>query len=81
MSQQLLPVAGPAEVRGAARRLVGSDRTAFVVVLLINCAAAGAGLLGPWLVGLIVDRVQAGAGVGPSTDWACSSSWPPWPSS
>lgn len=64
MSQQLLPVAGPAEVRSAARRLVGSDRTAFVVVLLINCAAAGAGLLGPWLVGLIVDRVQAGAGVG-----------------
>ena len=64
MSQQLLPVAGPAEVRGAARRLVGSDRTAFVVVLLINCAAAGAGLLGPWLVGLIVDRVQAGAGMG-----------------
>lgn len=63
MSEKLLPVAGPAEVRRAAGHLVGSDRTAFVVVLLVNCAAAGAGLLGPWLVGLIVDRVQAGAGL------------------
>lgn len=63
MSARLLPVAEPAEVRRAARRLISSDRSAFVVVLLTNCAAAGTGLLGPWLVGLIISRVQAGAGV------------------
>ena len=63
MSAQLLPIAEPAEVRRAAWRLIGCDRTAFVVVLLMNCAAAAAGLLGPWLVGRIVSRVQAGAGV------------------
>ena len=63
MSAQLLPIAEPAEVRRAAWRLIRCDRTAFVVVLLMNSAAAAAGLLGPWLVGLIVSRVQAGAGV------------------
>jgi len=63
MSEQLLPIAEPVEVRRAAWRLIRSDRKAFVVVLLMNCAAAAAGLLGPWLVGLIVNRVQAGAGV------------------
>ncbi len=68
MSAQLLRVAEPAEVRRAAWRLILSDRAAFVVVLLTNCAAAGAGLLGPWLVGLIVNEVQAGAGVA-AIDW------------
>jgi ATP-binding cassette, subfamily C, bacterial len=63
MSAQPLPVAEPAEVRRAAWRLIHSDRAAFIVVLLTNCAAAGAGLLGPWLLGLIVNEVQAGAGV------------------
>jgi len=63
MTAQLLPIAEPVEVRRAAWRLIHSDRAAFVVVLLTNCAAAGAGLLGPWLVGLMVSRVQAGAGV------------------
>ena len=63
MSTQPLPVAEPVQVRRAAWRLIRSDRAAFVVVLLTNCAAAGAGLLGPWLVGLIISRVQAGAGV------------------
>ena len=63
MSARRLPVAEPAEVRRAASRLIGSDRAAFVLVLLTNCAAAGAGLLGPWLIGRIVDEVRAGAGV------------------
>ncbi len=63
MSAQRLPVAEPAEVRRAAWRHIGSDRAAFVLVLLTNCAAAGAGLLGPWLIGRIVDEVRAGAGV------------------
>ena len=63
MSARRLPVAEPAEVRRAASRLIGSDRAAFVLVLLTNCAAAGAGLFGPWLIGRIVDQVRAGAGV------------------
>ncbi|MFC9039203.1 ABC transporter ATP-binding protein [[Kitasatospora] papulosa] len=63
MSAQPLPVAEPGEVRRAAWRLIRSDRAAFIVVLLANCAAAGAGLVGPWLLGQIVNEVQAGAGV------------------
>ncbi len=63
MSAQRLRVAEPAEVRRAACRLISSDRAAFVAVLLTNCAAAGAGLLGPWLLGQMVDKVQAGTGV------------------
>lgn len=63
MSAQRLPVAEPAEVRRAAWRLIASDRAAFVLVLLTNCAAAGAGLLGPWLIGRIVNEVRAGAGI------------------
>ncbi|MFD8604362.1 multidrug ABC transporter ATPase [Streptomyces sp. TSRI0445] len=63
MSAQPLPVAEPGEVRRAAWRLIRSDRAAFIAVLLANCAAAGAGLVGPWLLGQIVNEVQAGAGV------------------
>ena len=59
MTAQRLPVAAPVEVRRALRRLIRADRAAFVVVLLTNCAAAGAGLLGPWLLGLIITQVQA----------------------
>lgn len=63
MNAQPLPVAEPGEVRRAARRLIRSDHGAFIVVLLTNCAAAGAGLVGPWLLGQIVNQVQAGAGI------------------
>lgn len=63
MTTQLLPIAEPAEVRRAARRLIHADRTAFLMVLITNSAAAAAGLLGPWLVGQIVNSVQDGRGV------------------
>jgi len=59
-----LPVAERADVRRAALRLVRVDRRAFAVVLVVNALAAGAGLVGPWLLGRIVDEVRAGAGVG-----------------
>lgn len=65
MTAQLLPIAAPAEVRRAARRLIRDDRTAFLVVLLANSAAAAAGLVCPWLVGQIVNSVQEGRGVAP----------------
>lgn len=59
-----LPVAGSAEVRRAAVRLVRADGRAFAAVLALNAAAAGAGLAGPWLLGRIIDGVRAGRGVG-----------------
>ncbi|MFD5568713.1 ABC transporter ATP-binding protein [Streptomyces cadmiisoli] len=58
-----LPLAGPAEVRRAIVRLLRGDGRAFAVVLALNTVAAGAGLVGPWLLGRIVDEVRAGAGV------------------
>ncbi|AKJ10691.1 multidrug ABC transporter ATPase [Streptomyces incarnatus] len=60
----LLPVAGPARVRRAALRLVRADGRAFAATLLLNALAAGAGLVGPWLVGRIVDEVRGGQGTG-----------------
>ncbi|MER6135769.1 ABC transporter ATP-binding protein [Streptomyces sp. NPDC001815] len=62
MSTQL-PVAEPAGVRAAAARLIRADGRAFAVVLALNALAAAAGLVGPWLLGRIVDEVRAGAGV------------------
>ncbi|MGW0929274.1 ABC transporter ATP-binding protein [Streptomyces sp. NPDC002644] len=58
-----LPVAGPADVRRAAARLIRQDRRSFVGVVALNSAAALAGLAAPWLLGRIVDEVRAGAGV------------------
>ncbi|MFF4523652.1 ABC transporter ATP-binding protein [Streptomyces bluensis] len=58
-----LPVAEPAEVRHAAFRLVRADRRAFAAVLGLNSAAAAVGLVGPWLLGRIIDEVRAGSGV------------------
>nr|WP_202426055.1 ABC transporter ATP-binding protein [Streptomyces sp. HUCO-GS316] len=58
-----MPVAGPADVRKAAFRLVRADRRAFGVVLALNVLAAAAGLAGPWLLGSIIDDVRGGGGV------------------
>lgn len=63
MTTQLLPIALPIQVRRAAVRLVSADRAAFAMVVFTNCAAAATGLLVPWLVGRIVNSVQAGGGV------------------
>lgn len=62
MSGQL-PVAEEAEVRRASVRLIRADGRAFAVVLALNALAAGAGLVGPWLLGRIIDEVRGGAGV------------------
>ncbi|MGA8117788.1 MAG: ABC transporter ATP-binding protein [Actinocatenispora sp.] len=58
-----LPVAAPRQVRRAATRLVRRDGWAFTAMMLLNMLAAGAGLVGPWLVGRIVNEVRGGAGV------------------
>ncbi|MFE9769191.1 ABC transporter ATP-binding protein [Streptomyces sp. NPDC005808] len=62
MSAQL-PVAEQADVRRASVRLVRADGRAFAVVLALNALAAAAGLIGPWLLGRIIDDVRAGDGV------------------
>jgi ATP-binding cassette subfamily C protein len=59
-----LPIAEPSEVRGAAARLIRLDGRAFAALLALNALAAGAGLVGPWLLGRIIDTVQAGGAVG-----------------
>ncbi|MDG4811250.1 ABC transporter ATP-binding protein [Micromonospora sp. WMMD1120] len=58
-----LPVADRRTVRRALRDLISRHRRAVAVLLALHCAAAVAGLAPPWLLGTIVDRVTAGAGV------------------
>ncbi|GGO48450.1 ABC transporter ATP-binding protein [Streptomyces lasiicapitis] len=58
-----LPVATPTQVRRAAFRLVRLDARTFAAMLVLNALAAAAGLLGPWLVGRIIDTVKDGGGV------------------
>ncbi|MFD8737057.1 ABC transporter ATP-binding protein [Streptomyces sp. NPDC059618] len=58
-----LPVAGRAEVRRAAIRLIRADGRMFTAVLALNALAAAAGLAGPWLLGRMIDDVRGGAGV------------------
>jgi ATP-binding cassette subfamily C protein len=60
-----LPVADPAQVRRAAIALLRADKRAVGAILGLNGLAAGAGLVGPWLVGRIINDVRAGGGVGP----------------
>nr|WP_112473353.1 ABC transporter ATP-binding protein [Streptomyces sp. ST1020] len=59
-----LPIAGVREVRRAVGQLVRADRRAFGIVVGVNVLGALAGLVGPWLLGRIIDEVRAGAGVG-----------------
>ncbi|TWD84198.1 ABC-type multidrug transport system fused ATPase/permease subunit [Kribbella amoyensis] len=61
MSTQL-PVAGPAEVRAAAIRDLKADPRAVAGIVLVSGLAAAAGLIGPWLLGRIIDTIQAGSG-------------------
>jgi ATP-binding cassette subfamily C protein len=55
-----LPVASEAQVRRAAANDVRADRALFIATLLLIALAAGAGLVGPWLLGEIVNTVVAG---------------------
>lgn len=57
-----LPVADAATVRAAFWQLVRGDRRAVALLLVLNLAAAGAGLAMPWLLGRIIDVVQDGGG-------------------
>lgn len=59
-----LPVASQPAVRAAAVDLIRSERRSFTIVILINCAAAIAGVASPWLLGQIIDEVQQGGSRG-----------------
>ncbi|TDU87063.1 ATP-binding cassette subfamily C protein [Kribbella voronezhensis] len=63
MSRQL-PVAGPAEVRAAAVRDLRADRSAVAGLIFVNGLASAAGLVGPWLLGRIIDTIQTRSGSG-----------------
>jgi ATP-binding cassette subfamily C protein len=58
MTTPVLPVADRTAVRRAAGRLVRADQAAFTIALLLNVAAAAAGLVSPLVVGRIVTAVQ-----------------------
>jgi ATP-binding cassette subfamily C protein len=58
-----LPVAEPPQVRRAALALIRRDGRAFAAMIGLNALAAAAGLVGPWLLGRIINTVQAGGGV------------------
>ncbi len=57
-----LPVARGTLVRAAAWGDIRADRGAVAGLLLLNGMASAAGLVGPWLLGRIVDAVRAGSG-------------------
>lgn len=63
VADRALPVAGPRLVRRAALRLIRLDGRAFAAMTALNALAAAAGLVGPWLLGRIIDEVRAGGGV------------------
>ncbi|WP_405775501.1 ABC transporter ATP-binding protein [Streptomyces sp. NBC_00859] len=62
-ASRTLPIAGPSEVRRAALRLIRLDGRAFAAMIGLNALAAGAGLVGPWLLGRIIDEVRSGGQV------------------
>jgi len=57
MAVDRLPVADTRAVWRAARRLVGVERRAVTVVLALNGLAAVAGLVGPWLLGRMINAI------------------------
>ncbi|RDG36841.1 ABC transporter ATP-binding protein, partial [Streptomyces corynorhini] len=57
-----LPVADRRRVRRAALELVRLDSRALAAAALLSALAAAAGLVGPWLLGRIVNTVRAGGG-------------------
>ncbi len=60
MTAGSLPVAEPARVRRAALRLIRADGRAFAGLVALYALASLAGLVGPWMLGRIVDEVRAG---------------------
>lgn len=55
-----VPIADRRQVRRAALSLVRLDLASFVALVVLNGLAAAAGLVGPWLLGRIINAVDAG---------------------
>ncbi|WP_063756182.1 ABC transporter ATP-binding protein [Streptomyces sp. NRRL S-920] len=62
-AQGQLPTADARQVRRAALQLVRQDARAFTAMIIFNALAAAAGLIGPWLLGRIVNTVKDGGDV------------------
>ncbi|MEU5218622.1 ABC transporter ATP-binding protein [Streptomyces sp. NPDC020807] len=56
-----LPVAGGATVRAYVRALLRRHRTAFSLLVGVNAVAVIASMVGPYLLGSVVDELSAGA--------------------
>ncbi|MEU0112888.1 ABC transporter ATP-binding protein [Streptomyces bobili] len=57
-----LPVGAPATVRAYVAELLRRHRRAFAVLLAVNTVATVASMVGPWLLGDVVERLSEGAG-------------------
>ncbi|HIT77058.1 MAG TPA: ABC transporter ATP-binding protein [Candidatus Avipropionibacterium avicola] len=55
-----LPIARPAEVRTAAVRELRADRRSVLTLVVVNVLASAVALVAPWLLGRIIDTIQAG---------------------
>ncbi|GHF29772.1 multidrug ABC transporter ATP-binding protein [Streptomyces mashuensis] len=58
----ILPVAGPATVRGYVRGLLRRHRRAFVLLVVCNAVAVVASMVGPYLLGGLVEELSEGSG-------------------
>ncbi|MFJ9431355.1 ABC transporter ATP-binding protein [Streptomyces sp. NPDC101490] len=56
-----LPVAVPATVRGYVRELLRRHRRAFALLIGVNTVAVTASMVGPYLLGSVVDALASGA--------------------
>ncbi|MFE9625205.1 ABC transporter ATP-binding protein [Streptomyces sp. NPDC006527] len=56
-----LPVGAPATVRGYVAELLRRHRRAFLILVAVNTVAAVASMVGPWLLGDLVERLSHGA--------------------
>jgi ABC-type multidrug transport system fused ATPase/permease subunit len=56
-----LPVGAPATVRAYVAELLRRHRRAFLLLVAVNIAATLASMVGPWLLGDLVERVSDGA--------------------
>ncbi|MER6785151.1 ABC transporter ATP-binding protein [Streptomyces sp. NPDC000658] len=56
-----LPVGAPATVRAYVAELLRRHRRAFLLLLLVNTVATIASMVGPWLLGDLVERLSNGA--------------------
>jgi ABC-type multidrug transport system fused ATPase/permease subunit len=55
-----LPVGAPATVRAYVAELLRRHRRAFLLLLLVNTVATVASMVGPWLLGDLVERLSEG---------------------